>query len=120
MKRKDIKFYILGVLTLLLISCSLVNPIPIDKVMQSSIAHSKSRDLTSSVRDQDVIYCTVETGYQAGRVNFRAGAGLTFEVLAVLSEGTRLEVLNVDDWMNVRTTDNVVGYIKSKYCRIGE
>ena len=122
MKRNYKNIYILGVLALLLISCSLVKTIPVDKVTQSSSTHLKSRDLVHPVQihTPKLIYCTVETGYVQGQVNLRSGAGLTFDVLDVLEEGGRLEVLTIGDWLNVSTADELTGYIKSKYCRIGE
>ena len=120
MKGTHKNIYYFGILVLLLISCSLTKTLPINKTTQSSSIPLKSRAFAASGHVPEIMHCTVETGYFEGRVNLRAGAGLTFGVQIVLEEGDRLEILDIGDWLTVRTTDGLVGYIKSEYCMIGE
>lgn len=63
------------------------------------------------------IYCTVQTGMDTGRVNLRACAGTSCGVLSVLSNGQALQVIGAGDWLQVQTSDNLTGYIYSKYCK---
>ncbi|MBT3190362.1 MAG: SH3 domain-containing protein [Anaerolineae bacterium] len=117
------KYYLFGMLALLLISCSLTNTnntIRMNKTTQSSSINSKSRDIKNISNDPAIKHCSIETGYSQGRVNLRGGAGLTFDVLIVLKEGDRLEVLDNGSWLAVRTEDGLVGYIKSNFCTKGE
>lgn len=109
------------VLTLLLLSCSLLNPsLATEKTLQSSAQGDKSVSLARSVLTNDAIYCVVATGYEEGLINLRVGAGVDFYVLVVLPENTKLEVLDDDDWLKVRTAEGVAGYMNSKYCKLGE
>jgi len=120
MKGNYKNIYISGGLTLLFLSCSLLKPLPINKAVLSPSSTSKLVSNTKPVLHQSIAYCTVKTGYEDGQVNLRAGAGLNFDVLVVMKEYDRLEVLNLGDWLNVKSTDGVVGYINSNYCKPGD
>ncbi len=110
----------IGVLVLLMLSCSLVNTTPSNKVTQLPSADSKLRELTAPLDELKPKYCIVETEYEQGKVNLRVGPGTAFDVLVVLQEGDRLEVLAFGDWLKVDATNGVSGYINSNYCTIGE
>lgn len=120
MKGKNKKFFTLNVLTLLLFSCSLVQPLSTTKALKSFQRKAKSTSLSRPALGNDPVHCVVTTGYEEGLVNLRAGAGVTFDVLLVLEETRRLEVLDLGDWFKVSTAEGVIGYINSKYCKIGE
>jgi uncharacterized protein YgiM (DUF1202 family) len=61
--------------------------------------------------------CVVTTGFDAGTVNLRKCAGTSCEVIRVLTEGERLQVIATGAWMNVTTEDGVTGWLNSKYCK---
>ncbi len=60
--------------------------------------------------------CNVDTGIEGGTVNLRECAGTACSVLAVVTEGERLDILTSGEWMNVTTVDGVTGWINSNYC----
>ena len=114
------KKHIVKVLTLLLFSCSLVQPLSTTRVLKSPTQRAKSTILAKSLRTRETVSCVVKTGYDEGLVNLRAGTGMTYDVLLVLDENTRLAILEHGDWFKVKTIEGVVGYINSKYCKTGE
>lgn len=61
--------------------------------------------------------CVVVTGFYAGTVNLRTCDGTSCEVIRVLTEGERLQVITAGAWVNVITEDGVTGYINSNYCK---
>jgi uncharacterized protein YgiM (DUF1202 family) len=60
--------------------------------------------------------CTVSTGYNAGALNLRAGAGMGYEVIRVLSEGEALQVLERAAWLKVIDARGNQGFINAHYC----
>lgn len=61
--------------------------------------------------------CKVQTGVDAGTVNLRSCAGTSCNVLDILTEGERLQVIAAGAWMKVTTEDGVTGWLNSKYCK---
>lgn len=67
------------------------------------------------------VLCIVRTGIDAGNLNIRTGAGVTFEVITTLSEG---QVLTLNDrsprgdWIQVTTSDGITGWINGQYCAV--
>jgi len=60
--------------------------------------------------------CVIVTGLQEGRVNLRVCAGLACSVVAVLTEGQALTLLQPGRWAQVRTGGGITGYINSSFC----
>ena len=118
MKNQYTKLFAIAGLALLLISCSLLNPsLASDQILENPAPPDKSANLARSVLSIQGHYCSVETGYADGFVNLRDGASVTFQVLLVLPEKTRLEVLEEGNWLKVKTETGVVGYINARYCK---
>jgi len=105
---------------LLLFSCSLFNPPLADETLQSPPERDEAASFVQPVLTNESVYCVVKTGYEEGLVNLRAGSGTNFDVLIVLPENTRLEVLQRGNWLKTRTAEGIAGYINSRYCKIGE
>ena len=115
---KNIYFY--GVFALLILSCSLVDSSSSNQVTQSASEYPEARELTILLDKPKPEHCTVETEYEQGKVNLRVGPGTAFDVLVVLQEGDKLEVLTFGDWLKVSSANGLSGYINSNYCTIGE
>ena len=104
-------------LPLLLLACSLTTPpsLPQDMPAQvSNITHLATAipDLNSNSHTMPAT-CTVS----AQSLHLRECAGLHCTVLAWLSTGDVLDVLEVDqDWLNVITPSGQTGWVHSKYC----
>jgi len=107
----------LMLLPLLLLACSLTTPpsLPQDMPAQvSNITHlaTATQDPTSISHTMPAT-CTV----LAQSLHLRECAGLHCTVLAWLSAGDTLEVLDTDqDWLNVITPAGQTGWVHSKYC----
>jgi Bacterial SH3 domain len=110
-------FIAVCVLAAILTSCSLY--------AAPSATATPAPTMTERVLRQDAkptptpqpITCTVTTGYQNGAVNFRTTPSTGAEVLRVLHEGERLQVIERGAWLNVLTRDNQAGFIYAKYCQ---
>lgn len=104
-------------LPLLLLACSLTMPssLPQDTPAQvSNITHlaTATSDPISNSHTMPVT-CTVS----AQSLHLRECAGLHCTVLAWLSTGDVLDVLDADqDWLNVITPSGQTGWVHSKYC----
>jgi len=103
-------------LPLLLLACSLTTPpLPRDASAQvSNISHlaTATPDPTTNSHTMPVT-CTVS----AQSLHLRECAGLHCSVLAWLSMGDVLDVLDADqDWLNVTTPTGQTGWVHSKYC----
>ena len=61
--------------------------------------------------------CKVYTGIDGGTVNLRSCGGTSCGVVAVLSEGASLDILQAGLWANVTTEDGVTGWLNSTYCK---
>lgn len=61
--------------------------------------------------------CTVTTGTPAGLLNLRACPGTDCDVIEVLEEGDRLQLLQLGDWYQVQTEAGAVGFVNSNYCQ---
>jgi uncharacterized protein YgiM (DUF1202 family) len=59
--------------------------------------------------------CTIKTGYPAGSLNLRDGPGMSYPVIAWLSEGDSLTIVTPGDWSYIQTT-GAAGWINSKFC----
>jgi uncharacterized protein YgiM (DUF1202 family) len=112
---KNISF--ISILILLSLACSLTTPpsLPQDMPAQvSNITHlaTATPDPISNSHTMPVT-CTVS----AQSLHLRECAGLDCNVLAWLSAGDVLDVLDVDqDWLNVTTPAGQTGWVHSKYC----
>ena len=112
---KNISF--LTILILLSLACSLTTlpSLPQDMPAQASnITH-----LATATQDPDPILHTmpITCTVSAQSLHLRECAGLHCNVLAWLSTGDILEVLDVDqDWLNVKTSTGQAGWVHSKYC----
>jgi uncharacterized protein YgiM (DUF1202 family) len=99
------------------LACSLTTPpsLPQDTPAQVS---NKSPLATATQDPTSISYtlpatCTVS----AQSLHLRECAGLQCSVLAWLSTGDVLEVLDADqDWINVTTPTGQTGWVHSKYC----
>ncbi|MEO7841616.1 MAG: SH3 domain-containing protein [Anaerolineales bacterium] len=66
--------------------------------------------------------CIVVTGVPNGKLNIRNNAGIGFAVIGLLHEG---QTINLTDqpaqgiWIQIKTAD-VIGWINSTYCKIGQ
>jgi uncharacterized protein YgiM (DUF1202 family) len=104
-------------LTLFLLACSLTTPPSLPQDMSAQV--SNITHLATATQDPDPILhtmpatCTVS----AQSLHLRECAGLHCTVLAWLSTGDVLEVLDADqDWLNVTTPAGQTGWVHSKYC----
>lgn len=104
-------------LTLFLLACSLTTPPSSSQVMPaqvSNITHLATAipDPTSNSNTMPIT-CTVS----AQSLHLRECAGLQCAVLAWLSAGEVLEVMDADqDWLNVIAPTGQTGWVHSKYC----
>ena len=112
---KNISF--LSILILLSLACSLTTPPSLPQDMPAQV--SNITHLATATQDPDPILntmpatCTVS----AQSLHLRECAGLDCSVLAWLSMGDVLEVLDADqDWLNVTTPTGQTGWVHSKYC----
>ena len=104
-------------LPLLLLACSLTTPpsLPQDASAQvSNISHLATATPDPNTNSHTMpVTCTVS----AQSLHLRECAGLHCSVLAWLSAGNVLEVLDADqDWLNVTTPTGQTGWVHSKYC----
>jgi uncharacterized protein YgiM (DUF1202 family) len=56
-------------------------------------------------------------------LNLRDGPGLSFVVIGWLSPGEQLTLTNTPaqgSWIQITTESNLMGWINSNYCKIGE
>ena len=112
---KNISF--LTILILLSLACSLTTPpsLPQDTPTQvSNITHLATAipDPNSNSHTMPVT-CTVS----AQSLHLRECAGLDCSVLAWLSAGDVLEILDTNqDWLNVTAPTGQTGWVHSKYC----
>lgn len=108
---------VLSILILLSLACSLTTPpsLPQDipaQVSNKSPLATATTDPTSISHTMPVT-CTVS----AQSLHLRECAGLDCNVLAWLSMGDVLDVLDADqDWLNVKTPTGQTGWVHSKYC----
>ncbi|PWH18191.1 MAG: hypothetical protein DDG60_00790 [Anaerolineae bacterium] len=65
-------------------------------------------------------WCVIRSGMDGGRVNLRACGSVSCPVLAVLTEGDALEVIQPGVWVTVRTPDGLTGYVYVRYCQEGK
>lgn len=112
---KNISF--LTILILLSLACSLTTPpsLPQDVPAQVSNKTHLATATPDPISDSHTmpVICTVS----AQSLHLRECAGLQCTVLAWLSTGDVLEVLDVDqDWLNVTTPAGQTGWVHSKYC----
>ena len=104
-------------LLIFLLACSLTTPasLPQDVLAQvSDITH-----LATATQDPDPILHTMQATctVSAQSLHLRECAGLHCTVLAWLSVGDVLEVLDTDqDWIKVITPAGQTGWVHSKYC----
>jgi uncharacterized protein YgiM (DUF1202 family) len=61
--------------------------------------------------------CNVNTGIEGGTVNLRSCAGTDCSVLAIVTEGERLDILTAGLWTQATNADGVTGWINSVYCK---
>lgn len=104
-------------LPLLLLACSLTTPPSLPKDMPAQV--SNITHLATATPDPNsnshtmLVTCTVS----AQSLHLRECAGLHCTVLAWLSTGDTLEVLDADqDWIKVTTPTGQTGWVHSKYC----
>ncbi len=112
---KNISF--LSILILLSLACSLTTPPSLPQDMPAQM--SNKTHLATATTDPDPnshtmpATCTVS----AQSLHLRECAGLQCNVLAWLSAGNVLEVLDTDqDWIEVTTPAGQIGWVHSKYC----
>lgn len=104
-------------LPLLLLACSLTTPPSLPQEMPaqvSNIIHLATATPDPSFNSHTMpATCTVS----AQSLHLRECAGLDCNVVAWLSAGDVLEVLDADqDWLNVITPSGQTGWVHSKYC----
>jgi len=66
--------------------------------------------------------CMVATGVPAGNLNIRTDAGIGFAVIGLLHEGQTITLTDEPAqgiWIQIKTAD-VIGWINSTYCKLGE
>ena len=66
--------------------------------------------------------CKVATGVPAGNLNIRTDAGIGFAVIGLLHEGETIVLTDEPPqgiWIQIKTAD-VIGWINSTYCKLGE
>jgi uncharacterized protein YgiM (DUF1202 family) len=63
------------------------------------------------------ITCTIATGYERGTVNMRAGAGMSYAVKQILTQGEAVTILERGDWLKIETAQRVTGWVYGKYCK---
>ncbi len=112
---KNISF--LAILILLSLACSLTTPplLPQDMPAQvSNITHLATATQDPNPNSHTMpATCTVS----AQSLHLRECAGLHCTVLAWLSTGEVLDVLDTDqNWLNVITPSGQTGWVHSKYC----
>jgi len=61
--------------------------------------------------------CRIYTGIDGGTVNLRTCGGTSCGVVAVLSEGASLDIVEAGLWANVTTEDGLTGWLNSTYCK---
>jgi len=66
----------------------------------------------------DAPTCDVVTGYERGVVNLRACGSTSCEVIRVLTEGERLNILSAGAWAQVTTADGLKGWLNFEYCEV--
>jgi hypothetical protein len=104
-------------LPLLLLACSLTTPPSLPQ--DTSAQLSNKSPLTTATQDPSSIPHTMPTTctVSAQSLHLRECAGLQCNVLAWLSAGDVLEVLDTDqDWIEVTTPAGQTGWVHSKYC----
>ncbi|MEK6753935.1 MAG: SH3 domain-containing protein [Chloroflexota bacterium] len=112
---KNISFLI--ILILLSLACSLTTPPSLPQDMPAQV--SNITHLATATQDPDPILHTmpVTCTVSAQSLHLRECAGLHCTVLAWLSTGDVLDVLDADqDWLNVTTPTGQTGWVHSKYC----
>ncbi len=78
--------------------------VSLDEILGSATGPSSARTATATVT--------------ADGLNLRAGPGTTYDIVATLPRGTRLQTLgppDADGWVKVRTADGKNGYVASKF-----
>jgi hypothetical protein len=83
----------------------------------ASSTPSPGATLTPAPEATQVLSCEVHTGAPAGWLNVRACGSTRCEVLAVVSEGEQLVLLEQpgEAWLKVQTGE-LVGYVYSNFC----
>ncbi len=61
--------------------------------------------------------CEINTGIPGGTVNLRTCEGTTCGVLAIVTEGERLDIVKAGLWSQVTNADGVTGWLNSKFCK---
>lgn len=110
------KLYILA-LALLLSAC-LTMPTP-----EPTVTPSPTETVTPTERavaghtETHTQTCTVATGIPDGDLNLRTGAGTEYAVIATLTEGTTVRVLETKGtWYRVHVIEAINGWINGRYC----
>ena len=112
---KNISFFV--ILILLSLASSLTTPPSLPQDMPAQVSNkthlaTATPDPISNSHTMPIT-CTVS----AQSLHLRECAGLDCNVLAWLSAGDVLDVLDVDqDWLNVTTSAGQTGWVHSKYC----
>jgi uncharacterized protein YgiM (DUF1202 family) len=99
------------------LACSLTTPPSLPKDMPAEV--SNFMHLATATQDPTSISHTMPATCTvlAQSLHLRECAGLQCNVLAWLSEGEVLKVLDTDqDWLNVITPAGQTGWVHSKYC----
>ena len=117
------RFYVLALVAILLLACSLTNGATSGAAILAASTESPQRDETPKATQSPTPTpqrCTVDTGQPQGRLNLRACSSTDCAVIEVLAEGDRLTILAAGDWLNVQTETGAAGFVNSKYCTLGE
>lgn len=105
------------ILILLSLACSLTTPPSLPQDVPAQL--SNKSPLATAMQDPDPILHTMPTTctVSAQSLHLRECAGLQCNVLAWLSAGDVLDVLDTDqDWIEVTTPAGQTGWVHSKYC----
>jgi tetratricopeptide (TPR) repeat protein len=61
--------------------------------------------------------CSVDVGIKDGRLNLRDGPGTQYNVIGYLPQDEILKIVQSGEWYQVITSDGLVGWVISYYCR---
>lgn len=105
-------------LLIILASCSPWSTMPTSEPASKPITRIQPNPaLPRSTAEASAQICQVKTGMPSGYLNLRAGAGVEYEVIRVLSEGETLQVIKRSAWLEVIDEQGNQGFINSRYCR---
>lgn len=115
------KRFVMWLALVLLTACSLppvsgqaptgtTSPTPAPSVTDAPTAQPVQQEQAETRPTAQI--CTVETGYENGTVNVRAGAGMQYTVVDVVTQGEQLIVIGpvIDGWQHVTTQKLVEGW----------